>query len=95
MHTLNRDGEGPWSIVVSLSPGRHTYAFVVDDELWVADENAPRTPEDEFGRVNSVVLVEESSATGGDHGGARKRMMRMIWLAAVLVLGRPAAEPAA
>ena len=49
--------DGVWSILVPLASGRHTYAFVVDGDLWLADERAPKAPEDEFGRANSVVMV--------------------------------------
>lgn len=58
---VQKESGGPWSIVVPLNSGRHTYAFVVDGKLWLTDEHAPRTPEDEFGRVNSVVLVGSES----------------------------------
>jgi hypothetical protein len=33
---------GAWSVAVTLSPGRHRYAFVVDDTQWVADPAAAR-----------------------------------------------------
>jgi hypothetical protein len=55
---LERQGS-VWSVEVSLPPGRHVYAFVVDGEEWVADASAPRAPEDEFGRPSSVILVPE------------------------------------
>jgi hypothetical protein len=55
---LERQG-AIWSVEVTLPPGRHVYAFVVDGEEWVADAYAPRAPEDEFGRPNSVILVPE------------------------------------
>jgi hypothetical protein len=61
VHRMARDAGGPWSIVIPLEPGRHTYAFVVDESVWMADTDAPRSPEDEFGRVNSVVMVEKET----------------------------------
>ena len=32
---------GVWTAVVALAPGRHRYAFVVDDTGWVTDPAAP------------------------------------------------------
>jgi hypothetical protein len=50
-------GTGIWSISVPLTPGRHAYAFVVDDSVWVTDPSAPLAPENDFGPPNSVVTV--------------------------------------
>jgi len=50
-------GAHVWSISVPLTPGRHAYAFVVDDSVWVADPIAPLAPENDFGTPNSVVTV--------------------------------------
>ena len=52
---------GVWSVVVPLEPGRHVYAFVVDGKQWVADVDAPRAPENEFGIPKSIVMVGGSS----------------------------------
>ena len=57
---LQRSGDGVWTVVLPLEPGRHTYAFVVDGTTWMADASAPRGPDDEFGTPSSVVLVGES-----------------------------------
>lgn len=54
-------GTDVWSVSVRLAPGRHAYAFVVDDSVWVADPAAPRAPENDFGPPNSVVTVLGSS----------------------------------
>lgn len=48
---------GVWSIAVSLAPGRHVYAFVVDGTKWQVDPSAPRAPGDDFGTPNSVIVV--------------------------------------
>ena len=48
-----------WSVEVPLTPGRHRYAFVVDDETWLADPTAPRAPGADFGTPSSVVTVVE------------------------------------
>ncbi|MGD8868522.1 MAG: isoamylase early set domain-containing protein [Gemmatimonadales bacterium] len=50
-----------WSVTLSLAPGQYRYAFIVDDGRWVADEAAPRAPEDEFGVQNSILIVEDRS----------------------------------
>lgn len=52
---LARDGR-TWSILVPLASGRHTYAFVIDDEI-VADPAAPAAVDDDFGTPSSLVLV--------------------------------------
>ncbi len=46
-----------WVTSVDLPPGRHLYAFVVDDSTWVSDPQAPLAPEDWFGARNSVLVV--------------------------------------
>lgn len=48
---------GLWSVTLSLQPGRHVYAFVVDDSLWVRDPRAPAAKDADFGRPGSVLLV--------------------------------------
>jgi hypothetical protein len=48
---------GVWSAVVTLGPGRHRYAFLVDGDRWVVDPEAPSAPDDEFGTRSSVVTV--------------------------------------
>ena len=48
-----------WIVSVTLTPGRHEYAFVVEDEKgehWVADP-AAATLHDDFGTESSVVQV--------------------------------------
>jgi hypothetical protein len=49
-----------WTVTLPLSVGRHVYSFYAvgaDGEKWLTDPNAPATPDDGFGRRNSVVLV--------------------------------------
>lgn len=58
--TMTRDPEsGLWSVTLRLSPGRHVYAFLVDDSLWVRDPRAPVADDADFGRAGSVLLVGE------------------------------------
>ena len=55
---MTRDAaSGLWSVTLSLRPGRHVYAFVVDDTVWVRDPRAPAAPDADFGRPGSVLLV--------------------------------------
>jgi hypothetical protein len=52
-------GSDAWEVDVTLPPGRHAYAFVVDGDV-TADPSAPRTAGDDFGRPSSVVLVSSN-----------------------------------
>ncbi|MHB1222819.1 MAG: glycogen-binding domain-containing protein [Gemmatimonadaceae bacterium] len=56
VHEMTRSGAGTWTVVVSLDPGVHTYAFVVNGERWVPDPAAPPV-DDGFGGTNSRVTV--------------------------------------
>jgi hypothetical protein len=49
---LRETAPGEWAALVPLAPGVHDYAFVVDNERWVADPHAPRV-DDDFGGSNS------------------------------------------
>jgi 1,4-alpha-glucan branching enzyme len=55
MHREARDNR--WSVSLPVSRGRHVYGFVVDRERWLPDPAAPRAPEDGFGSVSSVIVV--------------------------------------
>lgn len=48
---------GVWEATVPLPPGRHVYAFLVDDTLLVADPRAPKSGDADYGREGSVVMV--------------------------------------
>lgn len=52
------EGSSAWTVVLPLMPGRHLYAFVVNDTQWVADPRAPRHSDRDFGKPESVVMVE-------------------------------------
>jgi hypothetical protein len=55
---MTRDsGSGLWTVTLRLTPGRHVYAFLVDDSIWVRDPRAPAAPDADFGRPGSVMLV--------------------------------------
>jgi AMP-activated protein kinase-like protein len=48
---------GLWSHTLALRPGRHVYAFVVDDSIWMRDPRSPEASDADFGRPGSVLLV--------------------------------------
>jgi hypothetical protein len=50
-------GSGVWTTTLLMSPGRHVYAFVVDDRTWTPDPRAPRAADSDFGKPGSVLLV--------------------------------------
>jgi hypothetical protein len=55
---MSRDSAtGLWSHSLALRPGRHVYAFVVDDSVWMRDPRSPAAPDEDFGRPGSVLLV--------------------------------------
>jgi hypothetical protein len=54
---LVRLANGLWTATVPLPPGRHVYAFMIDDTLLVADPRAPKAGDADYGREGSVVMV--------------------------------------
>jgi hypothetical protein len=54
---MRDSASGLWSISLALRPGRHVYAFLVDDTVWVQDPRAMEAPDADFGRPGSVLLV--------------------------------------
>lgn len=60
MLAMTRDsGSNLWSASMALPPGRHVYAFLMDDSVWVRDPRAPAAPDVDFGRPGSVLLVPQ------------------------------------
>ena len=53
--TQNHDG-GAWSAKITLLPGRHVYAYVVNGERWTIDPLAPQVPDAGFGAANALVV---------------------------------------
>jgi len=47
---------GEWSAKVTLLPGRHIYAYLVNGEQWVVDPLAPQIPDAGYGPANAVVV---------------------------------------
>ena len=57
-NAMTRDAaSGLWSGTIAVRPGRHVYAFVVDDSIWAPDPRSPRADDADFGRPGSVLLV--------------------------------------
>jgi 1,4-alpha-glucan branching enzyme len=54
--------DGVWSVTVPLLPGRHRYAFMVDDSVWTLDPRALRAPDPDFGVESSVVMVSRGGS---------------------------------
>ncbi|HVP58484.1 MAG TPA: glycogen-binding domain-containing protein [bacterium] len=56
----DEDGDGVWSIVKPLPPGRYQYKFVIDNGVrWETDPSNPNTGV-ESGITNSLVIVPEN-----------------------------------
>lgn len=48
---------GLWTVTVPLVPGRHVYAFMLNDSTLTLDPRAPETRDPDFGTPGSVILV--------------------------------------
>jgi 1,4-alpha-glucan branching enzyme len=55
--TALQERDGTWTVVIPVAPGRHQYGFVIDGTEWIADPEAARTADADFGTANSVVYV--------------------------------------
>lgn len=51
------DGDGIWTAIVPIEPGRYAYMFVVDGERWVLDPDAEAVQPDGFGGTNAVLKL--------------------------------------
>jgi hypothetical protein len=54
---MTKDEEGTWRVVVSLTPGRYEYKFVVNGSNWTADPDNPKVVGD-YG--NSEIEIDEN-----------------------------------
>jgi hypothetical protein len=55
---LARDArDGRWTVTLALAPGRHRYAYVVDDTQWVRDPAATPAEPNELTPPRSVVII--------------------------------------
>ena len=52
------EASGTWSVTVPLAAGRHVYAFLVDGKTWMTDPRAQTARDLDFGRTNSVLIVQ-------------------------------------
>lgn len=48
---------GLWSVTLPLAPGRHVYAFMVNDTTFTLDPRAPDAHDPDLGTSGSVILV--------------------------------------
>lgn len=55
-NVLQQTSDSVWSTNIMLAPGRYEYQLMVDGKL-IADPNAQRSAQSEFGEANSVVMV--------------------------------------
>jgi hypothetical protein len=53
---MTSDGE-LWSVTIPIVPGRHMYAFMVDDSLFTLDPTAPKARDPDLGADGSIVIV--------------------------------------
>lgn len=55
---LARDSrDGRWTVTLALAPGRHRYAYVVDDTQWVRDPAATPAEPNELTPPRSVLII--------------------------------------
>ena len=55
-HRMKKDNKGRWKKIVTLSPGRYEYKFVVDGE-WQNDPRSDQVVPNSFGTLNKFVNV--------------------------------------
>ena len=48
---------GLWTLTIPLTPGRHVYAFVVNDSVWTLDPRAAKAKDADFDTEQSVIIV--------------------------------------
>ena len=55
------DAEGTWTVSVTLPPGAHQYAFVVDGKSWMPEPASATMVNDDFGTLTSVIAVGDAT----------------------------------
>ncbi len=55
---VDKNGDGVYIGILLLEPGTYEYKFVIDGE-WRLDDNNPNFAPNDFGSLNSVVVVDE------------------------------------
>lgn len=63
-----KTGAGQWIKELMLPPGIYEYQYVVDGR-WINDPYAVKSTPNPFGGRNSVLVVEQNSATSGPSSG--------------------------
>jgi 1,4-alpha-glucan branching enzyme len=51
-------GDGIWTLIKVLAPGRYEYKYVIDRNTWVTDPNAVESSDDGYGGKNSIIIVK-------------------------------------
>jgi len=51
---------GYWEITLEIPPGEHTFSYILDDNKILADPTIPAKEKDDFGTINSILVVEAS-----------------------------------
>jgi hypothetical protein len=54
---MTRSDSGIWSVVLPVMPGRHVYAFMVDDSVLTLDPRKPKARDPDLGNEGSVLMV--------------------------------------
>lgn len=54
--TRSPDGE-LWSVTIPIVPGRHMYAFMIDDSLYTLAPGAPKARDPDLGAEGSIIIV--------------------------------------
>lgn len=49
--------DGRWAVTLALAPGRHSYAYVVDDTQWVRDPSGTPAEPNELTPPRSVLII--------------------------------------
>ena len=51
---------GYWEITLEIPPGEHTFSYILDDNIILADPTIPVKEKDDFGTINSILVMEAS-----------------------------------
>jgi hypothetical protein len=57
------EGDGIWTGILKLEPGKYEYMFVLDGEKWFPDPNALRYVKDGFGNRNAILEINNCNST--------------------------------
>lgn len=63
-HMHRNLSDGTWQIAVALQPGRHAYAFIIDNTKIIADPRALWEQDDGFGTRNSILTIDNEYDNG-------------------------------